>query len=335
MSRPRSAKTEEAKTRIRARLKEGAHRPGDKFLSARQVAAQFDVSYQTAHRLLVELTEEGTLERRAQSGTYVPGRKARLSDAQLFFDARARREGSFGARLLSDLTRRLERECIPYELRWTDKRRVEIYEESLPVLWEAPEIAARCARAHRMALLLNDRPQPGLGAAYLDSVSMDDFSGGAAAAQLLLRATPRHLSVPSRFCVLSGPTHDARSRARRGGFLSVAQNAPVVASRSWFFEDGYEVASEAVRLGENGIFCGNDRLAQAVAQFCADNALPCPRLIGFDNAPIAETLHLTTMAIPWEEMIAGAVEIIRRRLTGDTSAARQIIIAPRPVLRKI
>jgi hypothetical protein len=35
------------------------------------------------------------------------------------------------------------------------------------------------------ALLLNDRPRPGLEAALLDSISIDDFSGGASAAQLL------------------------------------------------------------------------------------------------------------------------------------------------------
>jgi hypothetical protein len=299
------------------------------------VAAQFGVSYQTAHRLLAELTEEGHLERRAQSGTYLPGGRGALRDVQLFFNARARREGSFGARLLRDLTRRLGREKIACEVVWTDARKIELFDESLPILWEAPEMMARCVRARRIALLLNDRPQPGLNAAYLDSVSMDDFSGGASAAQLLLRAVPPQLSVLPQFCVLSGPPDDARSRARRDGFLSVVKNAPVVSSRSWFWEDGYQVAGEAVRMGRDGIFCGNDRLAQGIKQFCDDKNLPCPRLIGFDDAPIAEELNLTTIAVPWDEMIGGAVELIYRRLSGDSSAARQLIVTPRPVLRDL
>jgi DNA-binding LacI/PurR family transcriptional regulator len=61
----------------------------------------------------------------------------------------------------------------------------------------------------------------------------------------------------------------------------------------------------------------------------------CPRLVGFDDAPVAEELNLTTIAIPWDEVIGGAVEIIKRRLNGDTSAARQLIVTPRPVVRKL
>ncbi|MDF2440085.1 MAG: hypothetical protein JWN98_1069 [Abditibacteriota bacterium] len=332
MSRQRSARTELVKEKIRTRLREGVYRPGDRFLSAREVAATFEVSYQTAHRLVQELSEEGWLDRRAASGTFIPGGRVEMLGAQLFWSARARRAGSFGARLLSDLCARFKRDRIPYKIAWADAARpVAPASKYVPVVWERPEIVQNCVHNKRAALLLNDRPQPGMAAAWLDSVSIDDFSGGVCAAQLLWKESRRH----ARFAVLAGPTNDARSNARRDGFLSLAKSAVVVSARSWFFEDGYDVAAPVIQSGRDGIFCCNDRLAQAVLKWSEDHDVLCPRLVGFDDAPIAEELNLTTIAIPWDEMIAGAADILKRRLNGDTGAARQLIVTPRPVVRRL
>jgi DNA-binding LacI/PurR family transcriptional regulator len=199
-----------------------------------------------------------------------------------------------------------------------------------PVIWEAPSVVEACLRARRPALLLNDRPQPGLSATYLDSVSIDDFSGGAGAAQLLMRSTGEEMR---RLAVLAGPEADARSVARVGGFLSVIQSAEVIHAGSWYFEDGYRAAARVVEAGPAGVFCANDRLADAVRSWCADQGRQAPPLVGFDDAPVAEKIGLTTMAIPWDEFIAGAAELIKRRVGGDAGGARQLILTPRPVVR--
>jgi DNA-binding LacI/PurR family transcriptional regulator len=58
----------------------------------------------------------------------------------------------------------------------------------------------------------------------LDSVSIDDFSGGASAAQLLAAQTnTTNKKSSNQFVVLTGPADDARSNERRDGFLSVCQ----------------------------------------------------------------------------------------------------------------
>ncbi len=329
MSRPRSEKVENVKEKIRIRLREGVHRPGDRFLSTRDVAGTFEVSYQTAHRLVRELCEEGWLERRAASGTFIAGQTPAPVGVQLFWSARARRRGSFGARLLSDLTRRLDRDRIVWKIAWVDTA-WKMHPKYFPIVWEMPRILEECVEHKRGALLLNDRPQPGLQAAFFDSVSMDDYSGGACAAQLLMKEAPSQ----TRFAVLSGPSSDSRSNARRDGFLSLAQ-AQVIESQSWFVEDGLRVADKVLSAGRDGVFCCNDRLAQAVLDYARQHKVLCPPLIGFDDAPVAEELNLTTIAIPWDEMVSGATEIIKRRLNGDTSAARQLIITPRPVVRKL
>lgn len=334
MPRPPSTHVEAVREKLRTRLRAGVHRPGDRFLSARELAQAFNVSYQTAHRVLEALCAEGLLERRAASGTYIPGGLVDLQGVQLVFNPRARREQSFGGRLLADLTARLERDRVSWKLAWTDKN-FKISRTRLPVLWEAPTAARQCSETKVAALLLNDRPHPGLEAALLDSVSIDDFSGGASAAQLLAAQSKVTNKKLNQFAVLAGPPDDARSNERRDGFLSVAPRAAVVTSQSWFFEDGFQVADDVVKQGCDGIFCCNDRLAQAVLHWCDEHCLAAPPLVGFDDAPVAETLDLTTIALPWDEMISGAADIIKRRLAGEGGAARQLIFTPRPVIRRL
>jgi hypothetical protein len=338
MARPRTDKVTEVGERLRTRLRSGVHRPGDRFLSTREVASAFEISYQTAHRVIRELEDEGLLERRAGAGTFIPGALGEWRGVHLLFGSRARRKSSFGARLLGDLQRRLERDRIEWKMSWVEGTSASASTSSasrllraryFPVVWEAPRVLDECVREKRGALLLNDRPRPGLAAAWFDSVSIDDFSGGVCAAQLLLEGAGQQPEL----AVLAGPDEDPRSSARRDGFLSLAAGASVVEAGSWFLEDGYARAEQVVAQGTHGVFCCNDRLAQAVEGWCRDKGVPRPRIVGFDDAPVAEELNLTTIAIPWDEVIAGAVELAKRRLGGDASAARQLIVTPRPIVR--
>ena len=58
-----------------------------------------------------------------------------------------------------------------------------------------------------------------------------------------------------------------------------------------------------------------------------------PPLIGFDNAPIAERLGLTTIGIPWENMVNQAVQLIAARCQGDTTHAKILTLPHEPVIR--
>ena len=78
---------------LRERMRRGYMRPGDRFLSNRGLARRYSVSYQTAHRILARLCEEGWLERRHGSGTRVAGDPAIPDRVICVFHPRARREG--------------------------------------------------------------------------------------------------------------------------------------------------------------------------------------------------------------------------------------------------
>ena len=329
MPRNRTDKVHNVKQRLLNRLRDGLHRPGDRFMSNRAVAARFGISYQTAHRLVTELVMEGHLVRRSAAGTYLPGRPLRRTSVQLLFHHRAQRRDSFGARLIHELTIRLDRERIRWKLTWyAPQAEINLPDKHFPLIWECPHLIERCAADKRPALLLNDRPPSGLASVYIDSVSTDDFSGGACAAQLLRDRSSRQ----THLAILSGPTTDARSRARVDGFTSILP-AKVVAAPGWYLEDGLGACARAIDAGRAGLFCCNDRLAESVASHCDRHQIPRPPLVGFDDAPVAERLNLTTIAIPWAEICGGAVSVIKRRLSGDPATASQQIFAPRPVIR--
>jgi hypothetical protein len=325
MARPRTEHTLLVKAKLIARLRDGFHPPGQRFFSNRALAEHFGVSYQTAHRLIQELGAEGWLERRAAAGTYVAGPSAALVGAELVFHERGRRAGSFGARLLADLQQALKEAGVATRVRWTpDDGEARPDERWLPVLWDCPRVLAEQAARRRFLVVLNDRPPPGLAAGFVDSVATDDFSGGAAAAQILRAAGPgRNLAV------LAGPKGDRRSQQRVAGFQTYAPKAKVFFAGSWFAEDASRIAPRVAKGPFAGVFCCNDRLAEALLAAGTKAAV-----VGFDDAPVAERLNLTTIAVPWAEIVAGAVDIVRRRLAGGTGAAAQLIFAPRPVMRE-
>ena len=323
MARPRSEQTLWVKDKMIARLRGGFHPPGQRFFSNRGLAAQFGISYQTADRLIRELVDEGWLERRASSGTYVSGKPVAWRGAALVFHERAKRRGSFGARLMADLSESLAQAGIAMRKVWTCDEAVKVEDPWLPVLWECPRTMVGLAAARRFLLVLNDAPPPGLASGYVDSVACDDFSGGAAAAELL-----RGAGLAANPAVLAGPQHDHRSRERVAGFRSMLGRARVFWAASWEAEAAARLVPGISKGRFSGLFCCSDRLAEGIVR----SGVRTP-VVGFDDAPVAEALDLTTIAMPWAEMVAGAVEIVRRRMQGDTGAAAKRIFAPRPVMR--
>ena len=312
---------------LQRRLGDGLHRPGDRFLSNRAVADQYHISYQTAQRLLSELVAGNLLIRRRGAGTYLPGGEERLRGVQLLFHVRAKRRGSFGAKLLSQTRSRLSRLGIETTVRLIDPVRGKPVSSSaslLPVIWELPAAVEKCATERKYAVVLNDRPASGFASTHIDSVSVDDFTGGACAAQMLASS--------NRVSIFAGPESDVRSRQRVAGFLSI-RRARVVHAGGWYIEDGLAHCAELLAGKPDGVFCCNDRLAEALLRHLPSSQSARPEIVGFDDAPVAAELNLNTIAIPWAELVGAAVRVISSRLSGDRSAAIRLVVAPQPIRR--
>jgi DNA-binding LacI/PurR family transcriptional regulator len=159
-------------------------------------------------------------------------------------------------------------------------------------------------------------------------VQVDDFSGGCAAAELLRRKIGLRGAA-----ILAGPRGDPRSAARVAGYRTIYPAAPLTPARSWYREGAEAAARRTLARNPAGVLCANDRLAEAIAHAAARTPLPRPHIVGFDDAPIAAELGLTTIAIPWDELVAAATRIIAARLRADTRRATQVILQPTAVAR--
>jgi hypothetical protein len=322
------------------------HRVGATLLARQGVADQ------TADRVLSQLADEGYVVRRAQSGTFLPDVGSVLTRPQLVFHVRGKRVGSFGGRLLQHLQRALTGMGFGrVSVFWIEADKVDAIDpphEVLPIVWDCPRLAHAWAAAGYRVVLVNDRPDPGVGTAAAQnicSVAIDDLVGGAMAADLLLRCAK--FNPPSAWGVLAGPRNDRRSVERVDGFSSrlsrIGLNVgdlPIVWSDGWCRTDGEVAAQRLLESKPNGVFCGNDRLAESFLAACQAAGQEAPLVIGFDDAPITTLLQLSTVAIPWEAIAKGVREVVTRQLSRDTHSvsnwdATCVRYLPAPVLRAL
>ena len=328
MGRRPSGEIDRIRGTLRAMVSDELRRAGQRFVSARYIAQRFEVSYQTAHRLLTELEGDGFIIRRAGSGSFIAGRKKTLRSALLIFARRAKRSGSFGDLLLRQLVAKMETMELPFEVTFGPIAPKHIREDVYPVLWESPRLMHDLSSDYRFSLVLHDKPPAGIGSLFTDSISVDDFGGGITAGQLLSRYSKR------RPAVIGGPASDPRSQSRIDGFRQIFPSAQVIEAGTWFFRSAVQnIAAPLSFLRADALFCCSDRLAEAALICYQKLKIPLPMVIGFDNAPVAETLGLSTIGIPWEEVARAASAVIKKRLDGRTDHASAIVLPPVPVIR--
>jgi DNA-binding LacI/PurR family transcriptional regulator len=131
----------------------------------------------------------------------------------------------------------------------------------------------------------------------------------------------------------AGPENDRRCRDRVAGFRSLLPDATVAYAPTWYRESATPVARTLLCREPAGVFACNDRLAQAVLEAASERRVATPVLFGFDDAPIAADLHLSTIAIPWSQLADTAAQTAHRRIAGDEATASHVMLAPRPVVR--
>ena len=325
--RPRG-EIDKIRASLRVMVSDEFRRAGQRFVSARYISQRFKVSYQTAHRLLTELEGDGFIIRRAGSGSFIAGHQNTLQSALLIFARRAKRSGSFGDLLLRQLVAKMKAMEIPFEVIFGGITPKHVREDVYPVLWESPRLMHDLSADYRFSLVLHDKPPAGIGSLFTDSISVDDFSGGITAGQILSRYSPQ------RPVVIGGPAADARSQSRIDGFRQIFPSAQVIEAGTWFFRSAVQnIAAPLSSLRADALFCCSDRLAQATLICYQKLKIPAPIVIGFDNAPVAETLSLSTIGIPWEEIARTAAAVIMKRLDGQTDHASAVVLPPVPVIR--
>ncbi|QDV38221.1 substrate-binding domain-containing protein [Tautonia plasticadhaerens] len=348
-----------------AEIASGKYSPSGRLPSEAQLVARFGVSRPTVARALHDLQEQGLIERRVGSGSYLsrrptagPGDSVRqlgllipgLGTTEIF-------EAICGE--LAGLAR-----VHGYGLLWggTGPRPpADLGAEDAEALCEQ-FIAARVAgvffapfernarseelnlglaeklRRAGIALVLLDRDLgPFPTRSDLDLVGVDNFAGGYLLAEHLLKLGCRSLAFAIR--PMMAPTANARIAGAREAIL--ARGLPVPPG---FVHVGEPDAPEFARgLLDGGrtdaILCANDDVAAVLLRTIDRLGVLAPagvRVVGFDDVRFASLLSvpLTTMRQPCREIAVVALRAMLDRIADPTLPPRGLTLSPSLVVRE-
>jgi len=342
----------------------GKYAPSGRLPSEAQLVARFDVSRPTVGRALRNLQDQGLIERRVGSGTYVRNPSTRDVSAHQFgvlipgLGTTEVFEAICGE--LASLAR-----VHGYGLLWGGDRprpRGDVSIEDAAELCEqfircqvagvffAPfehtaqreevnrSLADRLRRAG-IAVVLLDRD---LGSfptrSEFDLVGVDNFAGGYTLAEHLLKLGCRQLAFAVR--PHSAPTVNARVAGAREAILN--RGLPTSARFVRVGDpDDLAFARDFTKRGEDldAVICANDDIAARLLRTFGKAGVRIPetlRLVGFDDVRYASILAvpLTTIHQPCREIAAVAFKTMTDRLSDPALPPRGLTLTPRLVVRE-
>lgn len=154
----------------------------------------------------------------------------------------------------------------------------------------------------------------------VDLVQAEYYAGGQMIAEYLQGLGHK------KFGMLDGPQVVASARARSKGFVDgLGKGAKLV----WRLEQAYEMdlteeALDKLDASVTAIVCGNDLIAIATILALRSRGIAVPEdvsVVGFDDILFASKISptLTTIRMPADAMGIEAVNLLKRRLDGDTA----------------
>ncbi|MBU2668122.1 LacI family transcriptional regulator [Actinoplanes bogorensis] len=174
----------------------------------------------------------------------------------------------------------------------------------------------------------------------VDAAVADDAEGGAAAARMLLEAGHERIGA------LFGPADTSTGREREAGFRRVLTEAGVDLPDRWVRYGGFEMSHGFRSLAEvtggrtapTALFCANDTIAIGALNAAHAAGLRVPRdvaLVGFDDIETASwpLVELSTIRVPFDEMLRSAVSLLLERIGGFTGLGRRVVHPVVPVPR--
>lgn len=186
----------------------------------------------------------------------------------------------------------------------------------------------RAALEGEGSIVLVVREVPGLAR---DAVVAENRAGGELAAAALLRLGHQ------RIALVNGPADTSTAIQREEGFLAgvavdgLEAEGVVIRRGEFSHESGRRAGAELLAADRppTAIFCGNDVIALGVLDAAAAAGVRIPEdlsVLGFDDIPQAgwETVSLSTVRQPIEEMAAAAVRLFEERRLGREGPARRI-----------
>ena len=345
-----------------AEIASGKYAPSGRLPSEAQLVERFGVSRPTVARALRDLQDQGLVDRRVGSGSFVRGPGAaeavrqfgllipglgrteifEVICAELAGLARARGYGLLwgggGRRPNEDVTAE-EAEVICDQ--FLGGRPTGVFFAPFEHIERREEVNRRLVEKLRLAgiaVVLLDRD---LGAfpsrSDLDVIGVDNFVGGYRLAEHLIRLGVRN------------PVFAVRPRS------ASTVNARIAGAREAMLDHGLAVASTFVRVGEpddpkfaraiadrgrvDAVLCANDHVAALLLRSLERAGVRVPgdlRMVGFDDVRFATLLSvpLTTMHQPCREIAHIALAAMLDRIADPTMPPRAVAVTPTLVVRE-
>jgi DNA-binding LacI/PurR family transcriptional regulator len=357
-------KHHEISSHLQTEIVAGRYGEGARLPSELQLVKQFSVSRPTVARALRDLEDQGLIERRAGSGTYVrsgqqPSTSARilgllvpgLATTEIFQIicgeiASLARVQEYGL-LWGGSTN--PREDSDASLGHAEALCQQFIERKLSGVFFAPceltpdqeeanrEIAERFREAGIPVVLLDRDFAPFPYRSNFDLVGLDNFAAGYLAADHLIKLGCHRLAFAAR--PLSAATVDARITGVREALTRHRLEIPP----NWVHigdpQDTKFVRSLMAGRSWDAIICANDFTAAHLMRSIEQNSFRVPRdvrIVGFDDAKYATLVGvpLTTIQQPCREIAITAFRAMLERIAEPTLPVCTMLLTPHLVVRE-
>lgn len=329
---------------------------------------RFNVSRPTVGRAMRELHEQGLIERRAGSGTYIRKDNDRSHSGHSTFPqiglimpslchteifeplcgelASLCRSNDYGLWWGANMSSTVETHMTAAEAEALCGQFIErgvmgvffvSFEHQTDRETTNQRITERLKQAGIPVVLLDRDIGVFPGRSDFDIVGVDNVAGGYLLADHLIKLGVRRMVYLKR--PLTAPTVDSRIIGAQKAIIDCGLQTPQPFVYSGDPTDVKFVKSFAQNQKIDAILCTNDHLAAELLQTLTRIGIRVPkdvRLVGFDNVRFASLLSipLTTVEQPVRDIAITAFSALRERMTNSTLPPRTLILTPRLVVRE-
>jgi len=345
-------------------IRGGKYKEGERLPSETQLVQQFKVSRPTVARALRDLQDDGLIERRAGSGTFV---RSTTKAATMMRSLGLLVPGLSNTEIFQILCGELASlaRVHDYSLQWggsahpaddsdesighAEELCHQFVERKLSGVFFAPvELQPEKGKANRrlaewlreagIAVVLLDRDlMPYPARSGFDLVGIDNVAGGYLLADHLIKLGAKRICFVAR--PLSAPTVDARIAGVREAFVRHRIEPEPDWVRTGDPTDIKFVRSLVAGHQADAFICANDFTAAVLMRSLESTGVRVPRdfrVVGFDDAKYATlvSVPLTTVHQPCRDIATTAFRTMLERLADPTLPPRSISLMPRLVVRE-
>ena len=339
---------------LRAGIREGRQRPGDKLHSENTLCRMFGLSRQTVRQAIGLLEQENLVVRRRGSGTYVawPGGKPGAGQSRLISVVITYPDSYIFPAIIQGIEGVLTSQGYGMLLTVTHNQPAsearalhQLMENRVAGLLAEPAksgLPSLCLSDYRdlsesgLPIVFMNAKHPGLD---LPCVRMDDRAVGYTATEHLLQKGHRRIAGLFK-------SDDSQGHLRYLGYMEALRDRGLEADPQniiWFTtEDIPHAGAVTDRLlhalrGCTGLVCYNDAIAYPLCQRLRKHGIDIPgdlSVVGVDNAEqgLSSPAPLTTIAHPMQRLGEAAATALLDRIN-DPAAPADILFEPRLIVR--